>query len=301
MGGIADNSSTSRPKPGRPGASRGIGRALAAGDLDNDGRVDPGVMAQRTPLVFWHNQTPRGGSRRHVSAGRDQVQPRWRGQVVTVTVGGSAAAPGAMGAAAISRPPTRASISAWDTTASTKLRSAGLRARSITSKTSKSIVATGCGRETQTLPCCGAGAANVPRRVPSRTAPKFEQVRAAGNDSAAFELGKGGRREFKRNRQSRRESCHSRASNAELLAHDQYDRKLNRARRWVLLAGLLAGLSSFGIGEALYDLIPAKKVKATRFFAANTLDATPETISAADAEQRPRFGVLGECLGASAG
>jgi hypothetical protein len=37
-----------------------LGRGLAAGDLDNDGRVDVLVVAQNEPLVYLHNQTDGG-------------------------------------------------------------------------------------------------------------------------------------------------------------------------------------------------------------------------------------------------
>jgi tetratricopeptide (TPR) repeat protein len=37
-----------------------LGRGLASGDLDNDGRVDALVVAQNGPLVFLHNQTQAG-------------------------------------------------------------------------------------------------------------------------------------------------------------------------------------------------------------------------------------------------
>ena len=39
---------------------RHLGRGLAAGDLDNDGRVDALVVVQNEPLVFLHNQTQPG-------------------------------------------------------------------------------------------------------------------------------------------------------------------------------------------------------------------------------------------------
>jgi tetratricopeptide (TPR) repeat protein len=38
-----------------------LGRALAAGDLDNDGRVDLVCVAQGTSLAYFHNQTPTEG------------------------------------------------------------------------------------------------------------------------------------------------------------------------------------------------------------------------------------------------
>jgi hypothetical protein len=37
-----------------------LGRGLAAGDLDNDGRVDALVVVHNEPLVFLHNQTQSG-------------------------------------------------------------------------------------------------------------------------------------------------------------------------------------------------------------------------------------------------
>ncbi len=38
-----------------------LGRGLAVGDLDNDGRTDALLVAQNEPLVFLHNQTERAG------------------------------------------------------------------------------------------------------------------------------------------------------------------------------------------------------------------------------------------------
>ncbi len=38
-----------------------LGRGLAVGDLDNDGRTDALLVAQNEPLVFFHNRTERAG------------------------------------------------------------------------------------------------------------------------------------------------------------------------------------------------------------------------------------------------
>jgi predicted Zn-dependent protease len=43
---------------GPPFQERYVGRGLAGGDLDNDGRQDAIMVAQNEPLVYFHNQTP---------------------------------------------------------------------------------------------------------------------------------------------------------------------------------------------------------------------------------------------------
>ena len=50
---------TSRTRPGRAGRCRRVGRGLAAGDLDNDGRLDALILAQDEPLAYFHNRTAR--------------------------------------------------------------------------------------------------------------------------------------------------------------------------------------------------------------------------------------------------
>jgi enediyne biosynthesis protein E4 len=64
-----------------------LGRALAAGDLDNDGRPDLFVLSQRTPLAFFHNGTEGGHfltlRLEGTKSNRDAV-----GAVVTLTTSG---------------------------------------------------------------------------------------------------------------------------------------------------------------------------------------------------------------------
>jgi hypothetical protein len=47
-------------RAGPPFLVRHLGRALAAGDLDNDGRIDALVVVHNEPLVYLHNRTPAG-------------------------------------------------------------------------------------------------------------------------------------------------------------------------------------------------------------------------------------------------
>ena len=65
-----------------------IGRGLAAGDLDNDGRLDLVIVAQNSPLAFFHNQTGPAGHfvtirLEGTTSNRDAV-----GAKVTITAGG---------------------------------------------------------------------------------------------------------------------------------------------------------------------------------------------------------------------
>ncbi len=73
---------------GEPWTIPRIGRGLAAADLDNDGRLDLLLVAQNSPLAFFHNQTRRAGHflslrLEGTKSNRDAVGAR-----VTVTAGG---------------------------------------------------------------------------------------------------------------------------------------------------------------------------------------------------------------------
>jgi hypothetical protein len=75
--------------------------------------------------------------------------------------------------------------------------------------------------------------------------------------------------------------------------------RLSRARKLVLMGGLLAGLIAFGIGEAIYDLIPVQRIQVTELMTNKALMVfTPETeIAAAARNAALAFGLLGACLG----
>jgi enediyne biosynthesis protein E4 len=65
-----------------------VGRGLAAGDLDNDGRVDALILAQNEPLAYFHNRTEKPGrfitfSLEGTRSNRDGIGAR-----VTITAGG---------------------------------------------------------------------------------------------------------------------------------------------------------------------------------------------------------------------
>jgi tetratricopeptide (TPR) repeat protein len=47
---------------GKPWTVPRIGRGLAAGDLDQDGRIDVAILPQRSPMGYFHNETPGGHS-----------------------------------------------------------------------------------------------------------------------------------------------------------------------------------------------------------------------------------------------
>ena len=98
---------------GAPFQTLRMGRGLAAGDLDNDGRVDALVVSQNEPLAYFHNRSESG----HFltlrlegrTSNRDAVGAR-----VTVRCGGRAWSRSESAAVAISLRATRGCTSAWD-------------------------------------------------------------------------------------------------------------------------------------------------------------------------------------------
>ena len=75
--------------------------------------------------------------------------------------------------------------------------------------------------------------------------------------------------------------------------------RVSRARKLVLTAGLLSGLISFGIGEAIYNLIPPQRVpQKIRMSNIEVLLPSHHTENAAAAKNAAlAFGLLGTCLG----
>ena len=66
-----------------------LGRGLAVGDLDNDGRLDVLIVAERENLAYFHNEGPAG---RFVTIKLEGLPPRTNrgavGACVAVTAGG---------------------------------------------------------------------------------------------------------------------------------------------------------------------------------------------------------------------
>jgi len=79
--------------------------------------------------------------------------------------------------------------------------------------------------------------------------------------------------------------------------HDEANARINRARWWLALGGLVAGLVAFGVGELVYELIPAKKVEIPTM-GQIVIAANVETSNVATVRNGAlTFGVLGVCLG----
>ena len=84
-------------------------------------------------------------------------------------------------------------------------------------------------------------------------------------------------------------------------ARGQSENRLRRARWWASVAGILAGLTAFGVGEAVYELIPAEQLKVVTMGTAH-VGPTAATMMVAEARNGAlTFGVLGLCVGALMG
>jgi hypothetical protein len=90
-------------------------------------------------------------------------------------------------------------------------------------------------------------------------------------------------------------------SNREPAADDQAKDRLKWARWWVALAGLLAGLAAFGVGEMVYDLIPTEKEQVNTLGTLSMVPTAKTTIRAGIRNGALTFGLLGVCLGGSLG
>ena len=84
-------------------------------------------------------------------------------------------------------------------------------------------------------------------------------------------------------------------------AHGEAGVNHNRARLWLALAGLAAGLVAFGLGELVYDLIPAAKEK-MKIMGHEVIAPTLGTANVAMTRNSAiTFGLLGACLGSFLG
>ena len=133
-----------------------VGRGLAAGDVDNDGRVDALILAQNDPVAYFHNMSSRVGHfvtllLEGTKSNRDAVGAR-----VTLKAGGAARSPSDRAAAATNQPTTRGFISAWARAiASTRSRSSGRRDAWTDGATCPRIPATWREGEAKLLPLPG--------------------------------------------------------------------------------------------------------------------------------------------------
>ena len=107
------------PRSGPPFQRLYVGRGLAVGDLDNDGRPDAVMISQNEPLVYLHNESAMGEPRSHylsvqvegTRSNRDGV-----GATVTVTEPRRVQIAQRFGGGSFSPAATPGSISVWDQT-----------------------------------------------------------------------------------------------------------------------------------------------------------------------------------------
>ncbi len=120
-----------------------VGRGMASGDFDNDGRIDLVIVAQNTPLSYLHNQTPRPGHFVSIqlegsASNRDAI-----GTTVTIATRGKRQTASHAAEAAMRLPATLAFISGLATRrSSTPWKFAGPRDESISFATWGPIPAT---------------------------------------------------------------------------------------------------------------------------------------------------------------
>jgi MFS family permease len=87
----------------------------------------------------------------------------------------------------------------------------------------------------------------------------------------------------------------------EQASDDKAGNSLKRATRWVALAGLVAGLVAFGLGEAVYELIPTGREGVNTMGLILQLP-TQRTTNLADTRNAAlAFGLLGACLAGGLG
>ena len=92
-----------------------MGRGLAAGDLDNDGRVDVLVVSQNEPVAYFHNRTEMhaGISSRSSWRERPRIATPWARKCRSSTAA-VRQSPRDWAEAAINRRATPECISAWE-------------------------------------------------------------------------------------------------------------------------------------------------------------------------------------------
>jgi hypothetical protein len=85
--------------------------------------------------------------------------------------------------------------------------------------------------------------------------------------------------------------------NREPAADDEAKDRLRRAQWWLAVAGLLAGLAAFGVGELVYELIPTEKEEVNTMGQLLMVPTTKTTSRAGTRNGALTFGLLGVCLG----